>query len=653
MTGRDGASAAEAEIGKYLDILAKDPRSRVFAPLAEAYRKAGLFDDAVQTALEGLKLHPNYLGGRVALARAYFEKRQFADAAAEMGRVVQAAPDNLMAHKILGQIALQQGNLAGAERSFRMVLMLDPRDAEAKQFLDSVAGTGAAATVAPGASAVAGAPAPPPVPEAAVAAAADVPPGPEPPAFAGERVDVASAMAVEEIALEEISIDVPEGGGLDAPPPGELVESVPALSPPEAIGPAPGDAEDDDAAPGLAVEPGPEGPELEIFTREPWGAAQPEAATPAEPVESPSPHGEDSPFEVFGRPRRDGPPPSTKGEEEAFREIDLETTAHAAADDLEPEAPDGSIEIFTREPSARESEERDDAARRAGRSEGGSFREIELETTAYQVPEPAFGENPELPLEEEIPRIDLAGEFEIDRAEAAPSPSEEVDDASVALVPGPPGDEAPADAAPEAAPEPDRFAFPDAVAPEEEVTAAGGAEYALAEEIPQVDLAAEFEDDFEAAAEIGPADREDDEEGADAGPGAQRGIFSTETLAAIYTGQGFHARAAEIYRGLLAERPGDPVLARKLEEALARDAGAALPGAAPVGEAPGGADAGAIEAVGIADLPTPGVGAEGAGGSAAEPPVEPAAPAGRGAEATVLRLEALMNAFRSRKGRNR
>ena len=104
---RDPGSSS-AEIGKYLDILAKDPNSRVFAPLAEAYRKAGLFDDAVEIALEGLKVHPNYLGGRVALGRAYFEKKQYAEAAAEMQKVAKAAPDNIIAHKVLGQIAYSQ-----------------------------------------------------------------------------------------------------------------------------------------------------------------------------------------------------------------------------------------------------------------------------------------------------------------------------------------------------------------------------------------------------------------------------------------------------------------------------------------------------------------------------------------------------------------
>ena len=107
---RDPGSSS-AEIGKYLDILAKDPNSRVFAPLAEAYRKAGLFDDAVEIALEGLKVHPNYLGGRVALGRAYFEKKQYAEAAAEMQKVAKSAPDNIIAHRVLGQIAYQQNDL--------------------------------------------------------------------------------------------------------------------------------------------------------------------------------------------------------------------------------------------------------------------------------------------------------------------------------------------------------------------------------------------------------------------------------------------------------------------------------------------------------------------------------------------------------------
>ena len=51
----------------YLKKYQEDPTSRVFAPLAEAYRKAGLIDEAIEIAREGLRVHPNFVGGRVAL----------------------------------------------------------------------------------------------------------------------------------------------------------------------------------------------------------------------------------------------------------------------------------------------------------------------------------------------------------------------------------------------------------------------------------------------------------------------------------------------------------------------------------------------------------------------------------------------------------
>ena len=134
--GNESAEQSGEEIHKYLDILSRDPKSRVFAPLAEAYRKAGLLDEAIETAREGLKNHPSYLGGRVALGRALLEKDLHAEALEEFTQVVQAAPDNLMAHKHLGRIHLHLNHPEDAEKAFRMVLLLDSRDEEAQKFLE-------------------------------------------------------------------------------------------------------------------------------------------------------------------------------------------------------------------------------------------------------------------------------------------------------------------------------------------------------------------------------------------------------------------------------------------------------------------------------------------------------------------------------------
>lgn len=92
------------EINKYLSILSKDPNSIVFAPLAEAYRKAGMLDEAIATAQDGLKNHPNYLSGMVALGRAYYEKGMFKEARESLEQVIRMAPDNIIAANILEEI---------------------------------------------------------------------------------------------------------------------------------------------------------------------------------------------------------------------------------------------------------------------------------------------------------------------------------------------------------------------------------------------------------------------------------------------------------------------------------------------------------------------------------------------------------------------
>jgi len=96
--------ALPSEINKYLAILSKDPGSMVFAPLAEAYRKAGMLDEAIATAEEGVKLHPDYLSGMVALGKAYFEKGLLAEARENLEKVLVIAPDNIIAANILEEI---------------------------------------------------------------------------------------------------------------------------------------------------------------------------------------------------------------------------------------------------------------------------------------------------------------------------------------------------------------------------------------------------------------------------------------------------------------------------------------------------------------------------------------------------------------------
>lgn len=588
---RDPGSAS-AEIGKYLDILAKDPNSRVFAPLAEAYRKAGFFDDAVETALEGLKVHPNYLGGRVALGRAYFEKKQYAEAAAEMQKVVKSAPDNIIAHKVLGQIAYGQSDLRAAEKAFKMVLLLDPRDQEAQQFVANLAGGDQPTPipVPPSAPVVAAAvpvismptpasissaparPAPPPPPPVEVTAPPPPPPPPPPVVPPPTQQPFEEPSALDDLDLQAAAIfgDLPSAAPLPQPPE-ELPPSLAAPAPIslEEFGTETSLALVESEIPTVSQEPaeatpaempkaalegvGPEGGmELEVFARVPWKADTEE----------------ESPFEVFGRSKRGDLPQSTKGERTAYAEINLESTADAPAQ-VEPEpASDSLFEVFTREPGQRSTP----PPAKAERASETGPREIEIETTAYTPPDDFPAEGAELPvldLHEELPRIDLTNEMDLGAPDEPSQPAEapealEVPESTLEPEPVPTADlgmdlDVDLDQEPEGYP-------PAIVQPAEPEILPEPAAEAIELGIEEPPPWEEPEEEYEEAE--GPSEVEPSE-------AAGRGVFDTETLAGIYVNQGFYGRAAEIYQRLLAQRPDDGELRGKLEDVLALERGEA------------------------------------------------------------------------------
>jgi tetratricopeptide (TPR) repeat protein len=117
-------------IYKYLKKYQDDPTSRVFAPLAEAYRKANRVDEAIEIAREGLRVHPHFVGGRVALARALFDKKLYPEVILELQAVVQDVPDNLVAQRLLAESYLMLGQVGDALSAFKMLLYFAPQDIE-------------------------------------------------------------------------------------------------------------------------------------------------------------------------------------------------------------------------------------------------------------------------------------------------------------------------------------------------------------------------------------------------------------------------------------------------------------------------------------------------------------------------------------------
>jgi tetratricopeptide (TPR) repeat protein len=100
----------------------RDPASISFAALAEEYRRLGLFQDAIETCRSGLLRHPSYLSARVTLGRALLEIGDFNQAASELERVLQMAPENLAAIRALAEIHRRRGELPDSIDHYRATL---------------------------------------------------------------------------------------------------------------------------------------------------------------------------------------------------------------------------------------------------------------------------------------------------------------------------------------------------------------------------------------------------------------------------------------------------------------------------------------------------------------------------------------------------
>lgn len=118
------------QIYHYLRRYQEDPRSRVFAPLAEAYRKAGLLDEAIEIARDGVRIHPHFVGGRVALGRALFDRGNYEEVVKELETIVMDAPDNLIAQKLLAESYLILGRISDSLGAYKVLLFFMPQDAE-------------------------------------------------------------------------------------------------------------------------------------------------------------------------------------------------------------------------------------------------------------------------------------------------------------------------------------------------------------------------------------------------------------------------------------------------------------------------------------------------------------------------------------------
>lgn len=128
---------SDKTIEEYQLLLMRNPSSRVFAPLAESYRKMGLLQQALEISEKGVKYNPEYPSGLVAYGKVLFELQRFEDASKTFEKAALQQSDNILAHKLQAMSLSKLGQQKEALQAYKKVLFLNPNDNQAKKFISN------------------------------------------------------------------------------------------------------------------------------------------------------------------------------------------------------------------------------------------------------------------------------------------------------------------------------------------------------------------------------------------------------------------------------------------------------------------------------------------------------------------------------------
>jgi len=166
------APAAPADTPRIAELrrrLADEAHWRAFPQLVDELRKEKRLDDALQVCREGLRKHPDYRLARIALAHVLMDRGEHAASQSELQSVLDTAPENLVAGRLLGECLEIQGDTRAALLAYKATMVFAPRDPQLLSRVRALGGEPAASEAAPEPPPPPAAPPPPaeaPLPEA-------------------------------------------------------------------------------------------------------------------------------------------------------------------------------------------------------------------------------------------------------------------------------------------------------------------------------------------------------------------------------------------------------------------------------------------------------------------------------------------------------
>ncbi|OQW53461.1 MAG: hypothetical protein A4S09_07630 [Proteobacteria bacterium SG_bin7] len=115
-------------IERYERMYRQDPRSQVFALLADAYRKVGKLEQALSVVKEGLKYHPQMASAHLVLGRIYLDSRETQKSLGPLQEATKLAPENILAHQYLAEAYLKLKRPKDALSAYKLIMLINPLD---------------------------------------------------------------------------------------------------------------------------------------------------------------------------------------------------------------------------------------------------------------------------------------------------------------------------------------------------------------------------------------------------------------------------------------------------------------------------------------------------------------------------------------------
>lgn len=128
----------EALLREYQRAIQSDPRSKLFARLAEELVTRGRAAEAEAVTRQGVTFHPDFTEGRLARARALIALSRFTEARNEAALAAKNAPHSAESFAVLGQALALEGILDKATKACEKALRLSPGQALAQRILSTL-----------------------------------------------------------------------------------------------------------------------------------------------------------------------------------------------------------------------------------------------------------------------------------------------------------------------------------------------------------------------------------------------------------------------------------------------------------------------------------------------------------------------------------